>query len=297
MFRWLPLLALLFAERSAGQSFGLVGPDAPVLDLSWSNGYMISLSDPPGSNNAAQNYQELDPSLTGAPDPSWNFQGYLVFQVRSDFNPIAENCFDPDRARLVASSDIADGISTLSGFRHFHMDSAGVVLADTCYVEQVNGTDAGLQFTYTITIDGFTGMPFEPQDTVCFLALAYATNGYGVDTACGAPDQVLLSTGSPDGAVRTTCVNAITAAVPDGISRANTALWPVPADDALFWNTDVPPIGIRLINTLGQVARSFVPATVHGSLPVSDLPEGTYVLAIEHGDEQLEHRTVRIAHF
>jgi len=258
------------------------GPDAPDVEVSWVNGYTLTLTDSPNSNNAGQNYQEYIPALAGTPDPFWHFQGYLVFQVVSGFFPYAENYFDPNMARLIGQSDLADGITALFGVRHvLYVDSLGAVLLDTCYVESISGADGGLQFTYTVTEDAFTGVPFSPLDEVCFLVLAYGTNPMATDTACGSSDAILIGRKTATGTIRPICVNAVTAGLAEPEEAVSFSVWPVPADDRLLWTGTATPGRVRVLNSLGaEVYSSTQPAT-SGAIDVADLPVGTYMITFD----------------
>jgi hypothetical protein len=291
----LTLAGMLFGLQLVAQN-APVGPDAPELEVTWANGYTLTLTDPPNSNNAGQNYQEFVPALAGTPDPFWTFQGYLVFQVLPGFVPIGDNCFDPTMARLIGQSDIVDGISTLVGVRHLYIDSMGIVLIDTCFAEAVIGANAGLQFTYAISVDAFTNAPFDPQDTVCFLALAYATNPWNTDSACVAADGILTGRKSANGSVRTVCVNALTAGVREAGDPEAFKLWPVPANEGLQWTATQPTTALRIVNVLGELVYSSSRTANAGSVDVTGLTTGSYAITFEFSSGMRTTRTFMVIH-
>lgn len=190
------------------------GPDAPDVEVVWNSGYVLALSNAPGSNNVLEMYQEYIPELAGSDDPFWRFQGYLIFQVQPGFSASSSNPFDPMVSRLIGSSDLADGQWVFSGSRHVHIeDDFGNVLLDTCYAEAINASDEGSQYTYFVTNDAFTGQPLTQEDDVCYVALAFATNPYWGSAACGGPDEILISRKAALGSIMTWCADGTNTAV------------------------------------------------------------------------------------
>ncbi len=128
------------------------GPDAPNIALRELNKEIIlSLwNDPTKSNNAFEAYSEPDPILVAQefPDSVYNFQGYKLYQLRgvtvssSEYN-------DPDKARLIATVDIKDGITSLINYT---IDADVGSLAGS---KMVDATDSGISHTFRIQEDLF----------------------------------------------------------------------------------------------------------------------------------------------
>lgn len=164
----------------------LDGPDAPQvaieefdqeLVISW--GY----DDPNLFNNFAEGYAQSDPVLAAQqiPDSVFEFQGYLVFQLK-DATVSANELFNTERARILAQCDLKDGISTI--VNRTEQFVAG--LDDPVIVDQVmvQGADKGIFHSVHATEDLFSDTDdrrLKNYTTYYYAVIAYAYNGVPSD--------------------------------------------------------------------------------------------------------------------
>jgi len=160
----------------------LNGPDAPTLSvIELDRELVLTVSNPLGSNNYNETYEELDPTIPeDAPDRYYRFQGYEIYQLRdskvsvADLRDAAGN-IDPDLARIVAVVDLKDGVTQLVNYNY--NDVMGLPVPTL----MVAGPDEGVAHSFRVTEDKFSGTG-DPRlvnfKTYYFLALAYGYNNY-----------------------------------------------------------------------------------------------------------------------
>lgn len=166
----------------------LNGPDAPDLTFQeLDRELIIYLNNSRLSNNYNEEYTEKDPfqvppdSLNGEPLTSaekdayntYTFQGYQIYQV-SDNSVSANDLDDPEKARLIAQSDIRDGVGQIVNY-YFDEDLNGNIP-----VEEVDGDDEGVVHSFTVTEDQFASgdKTLVNHKTYYFMAIAYAYNNF-----------------------------------------------------------------------------------------------------------------------
>ncbi len=185
------LLFFIFLNLNAyTQRFILDGPDAPDAFVS-SNGqnFVFDLYNEPSSNNYSEMYVEYNPNIPGPiPDSAFRFQGYLIFQIDTslfDQEYINSNYIldavltNPTVARIQGQSDITD---TNSIFINHDFDSVTM----QCYSYNIipSAANSGIEHHYEFSTDAFTGNPFTPGNTYCFIALSYAVHNSNHDQGC-----------------------------------------------------------------------------------------------------------------
>ncbi len=173
----LPFFAFFCSTQLSAQSFPIL-LDSPRINGSVSGGTIsISLYNAVNSNNYNEVFNVYDPRIQNAPDTSWDFEGYIIYQVDScEFpTPIEYFGYDTNYVRQIAQCDLANGITTL-----INHDSTNSCAAKTMVV----GADAGTQYNYVFTIDAFTGQPFQPGREYTFTAIAYGHNAHFSDSSC-----------------------------------------------------------------------------------------------------------------
>ena len=197
------------AQKLFDNCFRLIdGPDAPEVEVQeFDQELVLYISNCATSNNANEDYAELDPNInldpyriyldtvdpsddpnaTGADvggtgicdncyykDSAWyKFQGYQVFQlVNASVGP--EELDDVTKARLVAQCDIQDGVSRLINFE-FNEDLKAAVP-----VEKVDGRDEGLVHTFQIKEDAFAqgDVALVNYKKYHFMVISYSDNNY-----------------------------------------------------------------------------------------------------------------------
>jgi type II secretory pathway pseudopilin PulG len=188
------LSALKIADDKAQSLFDncfriLSGPDAPDMEAQELNREIILYitNENPTSNNYQESYgfpsdfafDPLIPDLTSngelIPDEEhyYEFQGYKIFQLKDGTVSSAE-LDDVNRARLVAQTDIQDGVGQLVNYID---DPALNVKVPVVGVE---GSDEGIRHSFRITDDRFAteGSALVNFRKYYFMAVAYAYNEY-----------------------------------------------------------------------------------------------------------------------
>lgn len=156
----------------------LDGPDAPTITIrELDQELVLSLwNDEILSNNAFEEYAEKDPVLAsqGFADSLYRFQGYKVYQLSGVTVSPAEFS-DPDKARLIATVDIKDGVGRLLNWTT--SDVVGTVLVPE---EVVNADDTGIRNTFRITEDLFAegDKRLINNTKYYFAAVAYSYNSH-----------------------------------------------------------------------------------------------------------------------
>ncbi|MFN3875756.1 MAG: T9SS C-terminal target domain-containing protein, partial [Flavobacteriales bacterium] len=169
----------------------LDGPDAPDLTIrELDRELIIYLTNPPGSNNENENYQELDPVIPlsdgqGGPpyDRYYRFQGYKLYQVRNSEVSVSD-LGNPELARLVYQGDIEDNVGQIINYPYDETVQAVVP------TEMVNGANKGVRHAIRVTTDKFAqGDPrLVNFKTYYYIAIAYGYNNYAPFTISTDPN-------------------------------------------------------------------------------------------------------------
>ncbi|MBU3659400.1 MAG: T9SS type A sorting domain-containing protein [Flavobacteriales bacterium] len=151
-------------------------PDAPKLTIQeLENELILLLENPSSSNNYQEKYEELDEINIIDPtvDRFYRFEGYQIYQLKSSDVSVADIA-DVTKARLVAQSDIKNGVSRVI---NFEFDEA---LGFSVPVEKVNGANEGIKHSYRITEDAFAlgTRTLVNHKTYYYVAVAYAYNNF-----------------------------------------------------------------------------------------------------------------------
>lgn len=157
----------------------LNGPTAPDLTIQELDKELIlTLDNDIQSNNYLENYLEVDPIIqaldtNGTLDTTFNFEGYQIYQLKSATVTQAD-LYNPDMARLVAQTDVKNGVTQLVNFTY---DES---LGGNVPQEMVNGSDQGIVHSFRITEDAFaTGNTrLVNHKTYYYMVLAYGYNEY-----------------------------------------------------------------------------------------------------------------------
>ncbi len=174
----------------------LNGPDAPLLKIQeLDQELVLTLSNPQISNNANEDYEQVDPFLPDSvikqvdPNPNdsinevvdslvdadqtYNFQGYKIYQVRNKTVGASE-LDDPDQARLIAQVDIEDDVTSLINYTKDEELGANVPK------KKADSVNAGISHSFSVKEDRFA--QGDPQlinhQEYYFLAIAYAHNNF-----------------------------------------------------------------------------------------------------------------------
>lgn len=167
------------AQKLFDNCFKVVnGPDAPSVTVrELDKQVILTLENDPKkfSNNIGEKYAEKDPNIPkGVPDSMYKFQGYKVYQLKDQTVDISE-ISNPDKARLVAQSDVKDGVGRIVNYYYYDINLSLYAQVPT---EMVNGADAGVEHVISLTTDAFAmGEPkLVNHKTYYYMAFAYAYN-------------------------------------------------------------------------------------------------------------------------
>lgn len=158
----------------------LDGPDAPDLTIrELDRELIIYITNPDGSNNENEAYEELDPVIPEADeegnpyDRFYRFQGYQLYQL-ADATVSVADLNDPSKARLIYQGDKRDGIGQIVNYEFDPTINLTVPRA------MVNGSDTGIVHSVRVTRDAFAqGDPTLVNfKSYYFLCLSYAYNNY-----------------------------------------------------------------------------------------------------------------------
>ncbi len=163
----------------------LDGPDAPDVDWIELNKEVVAvLSNSKPSNNFTienEDYSEIDPLADESiPEAvrSYNFEGYKIYQLINP-NVSGADFEDPTKSKLVYQVDVKNGIKKIYNWVETRDPATQQRLF---YPEiRVDGTDAGIRHTFSITEDQFStgnNKRLINHKKYYFAAIAYAYNNY-----------------------------------------------------------------------------------------------------------------------
>ncbi len=158
------------------------GPDAPELSIvELDKELILTLTNPPSSNNANEDYAAVDPFIPPVFDNNiYRFEGYQIFQLKDETVSSSE-LSNPDQARLVAQCDIENIDSlTNSPIAQLVNFTFSEELNASIPVEMVDGTNQGLRHSFRIVQDQFATGNSElvNHKKYYYMAVAYAYNNY-----------------------------------------------------------------------------------------------------------------------
>lgn len=147
-----------------------VGPPPPVLSMEQSAlGINISVLYFP------DNYSEKIPKAVeaGYDDSTYEFEGIKIFQVKSENFDMTE-LYNTDVSRLVYQGDISNDIEDISNWN----TSFESGIKNISQVQQVDGSNLGIDDEILFDTDLFTNEPVELGNSYYFVAISYAYNNY-----------------------------------------------------------------------------------------------------------------------
>jgi hypothetical protein len=266
------VISLCFTLNLTAQ-FNLVGPDGPVMNLTHSGSIIhFNLSNPVVSNNYLLQYQEdifIDSLLASYhPDSSLHFQGYMIYQLL-DSSVTWGDLGDTNRVKLIYQCDLVDQVDTLINEETNAFNICGPVV-------KVNGHNAGITDTFSITINPFTHAPYQTNDYLCFWGVAYAYNPYLINPGCSGLSAPFF----PGPRKTTACLNGLAGL--ENTEIPHLMVFPNPAIHYIEVTGDFENAQIELTNVQGQVLMN--KNMIKGEkIPVDELNEGVYILQIKSG--------------
>ena len=160
----------------------LDGPDAPDVEWIAQDQKVIGIltNDPVTSNNSRLEYEEVDPlspSNLTTDERTYKFEGYIVYQLL-DQSVGSEELDNPERARIVFQSDIENQAEDIYNWIPVPNPNAGPFDNPNVYIPalQIEGENKGLESTFALTTDLFTGGPLINNETYYYTAIAYGFN-------------------------------------------------------------------------------------------------------------------------
>lgn len=176
------------ADRKAQALFDncfkvLNGPDAPDVTVQELNReVLLYLTNAKRSNNYLERYEEIDPLIvdttgTGSIDRTYNFQGYIIYQLK-DATVSSTELDNIDKARVVAQCDLRDSVGQLVNYTFDQSLNANV---PALMNPTINGYNTGIKHSFQIKEDLFaTGQDkrLVNQKTYYYMAVSYGYNNY-----------------------------------------------------------------------------------------------------------------------
>jgi hypothetical protein len=161
----------------------LDGPTAPDITMQELDRELtLYITNEESSNNYLERYEAVDPSIVYSTlhpalaniDETYNFEGYQIFQLKDNTVTTAD-LYNPDKARLVAQSDITNGVTQLVN-RNFDQ----TLQADIPQDMTLEANDDGIAHSFSIKTDAFASGDnrLVNHKTYYFVAIAYAYNRY-----------------------------------------------------------------------------------------------------------------------
>ncbi|MEO8589708.1 MAG: hypothetical protein ABI432_10095 [Flavobacteriales bacterium] len=202
------------------------GPDAPNLAIIYDpvgSEFTFVLSNSPGSNNYGESYTEWINEPVPTPDQYWRFQGYAIYQFRSPADAddsLQYVILDPQRALPVILIDKSDTITTMLHNLH-------TIAPDTCTPVTFVLDNSGLSGSIINSFDPFTMFGYDPDETYCFVALAFAYNKWHHHATCDTLQQVLFSKKTAAGALQVQCIDLAHVGMEEQLVE-NITLSPIP---------------------------------------------------------------------
>jgi hypothetical protein len=280
----LPVILFFCSTQLSSQTFPILLDSPEITGSVNGNGISLTLFNTMSSNNYNESFNVYDPRIQNAPDTSWDFEGYIIYQLDSCRFPwpVEFYGYDTNYVRQVAQCDLANGIATL-----INHDSA-----NTCApMTMVAGADAGIQHNFNLTIDAFTGQPFQSGSGYYFTAIAYGHNAYYSDSSC-APllSPFLRGTHQRFICVQLTGINELKS------NHTPLSVFPSPAESQLSVDLLDVHSNVKLIvyDVTGQQVKELV---VSGGsvyqLDLSGLSSGTYFLGAISQEKVMNARFIR----
>ena len=166
----------------------LDGPDAPDVDWVELDQELIAVftNKPfPASNNANETYEEAGVGFPRGVDSTYNFEGYLLYQLAGPNVDLARDIDNPEQVRLIYQVDVRNGINTLYNWisvENPNFDPTDQESREFVFYPEVQaeGADEGIRHTFSIKEDqfGVTDQRLINHRRYYFTALAYAHNEY-----------------------------------------------------------------------------------------------------------------------
>ena len=165
----------------------LDGPDAPDIDWIELDQELIAVfTNKITSNNYNEWYEEAGVGFPNGVDSSYNFEGYILYQVAGPNAPdLSSDVDNPEKMRIIYQVDVKNGISTTYnwvGVENPNFDPSDLESKEFVFYPevQVEGLDQGIRHTFSIKEDqfGVKDRRLINQRNYYFLAVAYAHNEY-----------------------------------------------------------------------------------------------------------------------
>jgi hypothetical protein len=173
----------LLVQTAYDADFALPPPPNPPPVVATPSDQTIFLTWGDGDANAQaaaeiEATETLDPIavIAGAADATYNFQGYVIYQVA--------NASGEDPRRL-ATYDLVDGIKII------YDDVFDPTVGATVNKPVMWGDDTGIQRTIRVTTDSYSGLPLSNQKDYYFIVTAYTYNDESIPKTLESARNVL----------------------------------------------------------------------------------------------------------
>ena len=164
----------------------LDGPDAPTLTIrEYDEKFIFLLTNSPLSNNANEDYREIDQTIPqyldwmDTVDREYRFEGYQIFQV-SGPDVGANDLDNPNLARIIRQYDVVNFDSNGNPIGRLINWEFDEDLQLSSPKAKVNGSNSGIEHSFEVTQDMFaTGSSkLVNYKTYYYIAVAYAYNEF-----------------------------------------------------------------------------------------------------------------------
>ena len=164
----------------------LDGPDAPDVDWVELDKELIAVfTNKATSNNYNEWYEEAGVGFPGGVDSSYNFEGYVLYQLAGPNVDLGADIDNPEKVRAIRQVDLRNGVSTTFnwiGIENPNFDPGDLESKEFVFYPevQVEGGDLGIRHTFSITEDqfGVTDRRLINHRRYYFTVIAYAHNDY-----------------------------------------------------------------------------------------------------------------------
>jgi len=159
------------------------GPDAPdMFSVELDRQLILVLSNDSielESNNAKEEYSEIDLQAPPDVDNLYRFEGYKIYQLANP-NVSVQELDDVGQARLIRQVDVKNGVNDI--FNWFPLDNPDPTSEISIWVpdRQVAGEDKGVNHSFNVLIDQFanTDRRLVNHKNYYYTVLAYGYNNY-----------------------------------------------------------------------------------------------------------------------
>ncbi len=107
------------------------------------------------------------------------------------------------------------------------------------------------------------------------------------------PSGAIWASAANEGLLRIEFLDTLNSISNQSFNQNPISIYPNPAQDYCIIETPIPETSISFINLLGQVVFNTISSSSKTKVPLSHLPKGTYIVALQIGSEQISERLTK----